>query len=375
MGLVGACFMFVMNVRNVIFLLPVFLIGMFTFVSGIRFGMYLAPFIGIGIGFLIYFVINNIFKIYKIKTLNNQNIVLVTSCILFLVIFYNQNKIKDPYTIPVIASDIAKQMSILNEQLPKNSAIWTWWDYGYAYQYLSKRPVFIDGGSQTTPKTYFVARSFATNDFNEGWQITSFIANNGLIGIHEEIKKGKSPQKLVEDIKNGYYQQNINAPIYWVFTQDLLPKFYWIYRFGHFDFDRKELKNIDNIFTRFCKYKIENNEQHIYCPNTSQDFSIDTNNGIVMYNGQQIPVQKVITSIGKLKEKHIKTFQHELSNVIVLLSYINKEDLLIVITDKKITETLFYKMFLLQEYDSKYFELVYNNYPLMVVYKVKENIN
>ncbi|MCD6490574.1 MAG: hypothetical protein J7K20_07615, partial [Thermodesulfobacterium sp.] len=52
-GFVGIFFFFLFNLRNTIFLLPFFGIGILSFFSGARFAMYLAPFIGIGIGYLI----------------------------------------------------------------------------------------------------------------------------------------------------------------------------------------------------------------------------------------------------------------------------------------------------------------------------------
>ena len=40
--------------------------------------------------------------------------------------------------------------------LPPDTVLWTWWDYGYFFQYLTGMKPFFDGGSQT-PATCFTA--------------------------------------------------------------------------------------------------------------------------------------------------------------------------------------------------------------------------
>ncbi|MGE4420713.1 MAG: hypothetical protein AB7D39_00285 [Pseudodesulfovibrio sp.] len=44
----------------------------------------------------------------------------------------------------------------LKQAFPPETTIWTWWDYGYFYRFLTGMPVYFDGGSQTDA-TCFVA--------------------------------------------------------------------------------------------------------------------------------------------------------------------------------------------------------------------------
>ena len=53
----------------------------------------------------------------------------------------------------------------------------------------SQKAVLHDGGSQSTPKTYFVARSFTTEDPKEAWNITSYLSNYGLVGMESILLK------------------------------------------------------------------------------------------------------------------------------------------------------------------------------------------
>jgi len=42
---------------------------------------------------------------------------------------------------------------------PDTALLASWWDYGYASLLLNRVPTLVDGGSQTSPKTYFLARA------------------------------------------------------------------------------------------------------------------------------------------------------------------------------------------------------------------------
>lgn len=44
----------------------------------------------------------------------------------------------------------------LGQAFPPDTTVWTWWDYGYFYRFLTGMPVYFDGGSQTDA-TCFVA--------------------------------------------------------------------------------------------------------------------------------------------------------------------------------------------------------------------------
>jgi dolichyl-diphosphooligosaccharide--protein glycosyltransferase len=45
----------------------------------------------------------------------------------------------------------------VKKQVPENAGLLTWWDYGYAITDATGLATFYDGGTQTSPKTYFIA--------------------------------------------------------------------------------------------------------------------------------------------------------------------------------------------------------------------------
>ncbi|SMF34713.1 hypothetical protein [Desulfovibrio gilichinskyi] len=47
---------------------------------------------------------------------------------------------------------------------PSNTLLWTWWDYGYFFKYLTGMDVFFDGGSQTELTCFTAAYPLVQND-------------------------------------------------------------------------------------------------------------------------------------------------------------------------------------------------------------------
>ncbi len=366
LGLIGAFFLFLFNLRNTIFLLPFFVIGLLSFFSGARFAMYLAPFIGIGIGYLIYLFFNKIMPYLTLfKETEKQKVIIHFIETLFLIlIMWIQKPVLGFNSYPKVFSPLVKDMDYIKIHTPENSAIWTWWDYGYAFQLYSRRTTFHDGGSQGSPKTYFIARSFTIPDPREAWYITSFISNFGLTGIAEKLKKGISAKELVEMVKEGKYAKEIKTPVYWVFTMDLFGKFAWIHYFGSYNFDTKEGKFGRIIAPAQCKILTEN---FIECDNGR--LSIDLNSGIITdSNG----ISTINYFYFKTQEKFIQKKFFEKGYIIEVVR--GKEGGQVFIIDPDVFKTLFNQMYILRNYDPKYFELILDDFPYMVIYKVKEKI-
>lgn len=365
LGLIGAFLLFIFHFRNLFFLFPFFIIGLLVFISGARFAMYLSPFLGLGLGFLVHFLFEKILPYFEIfKEENKQKImILFIGLLVFIVVFIAQREALGMICTPKVDAELVKDMEWLKENTPKNAVIWSWWDYGYAFQLYARRSVFHDGGSQTSPKTYFIARSFTTSDPKEAWYITSFLSNYGLTGLAKIIKEGLSAEKVVERVKRGNYAKAITAPIYWVFTGDLIPKFGWIHYFGSYDFKKKE-GTFGRILLPVCKFKAPN---LIECPELD-NANIDLNNGIINVRNTSIPIKEFYYYDSKELQK--KSFYNQ-GYVVELVKSKKYNQIGLFIIIPPADTTLFNEMFILRKYDNRYFELVYDNFPSMVVYRVK----
>lgn len=365
-GLIGAMLLFSLRIRDFFFLLPFFAIGLLSFVSGARFTMYLGPFLGMGIGYIVHLLFEKVFPLLNIFVEDQKKRISVAlvGLVIFLGALAFQKNALSLVSTPKITAHLAKDMEWLKENTPENAVVWTWWDYGYAFPLYSRRAVVHDGGSQTSPKTYFVARSFATTDPREGWLITSFISNYGLTGLAKLMKEEKfSAKEIVEKIRAGEFAEEIKHPIYWVFTDDLIPKFAWIHYFGTYDFDKKE-GIFGRIFIPTCRII---NSQEVQCPDL-ENAIINLSLGIIKVQNQTIPIRRIYVFDGsRVKENEF----YPLGYTVALVRA--GQQMGIILAEAPSDESLFFKMFILRKYDPRYFELVYDNFPQMVVYRVKPN--
>ena len=75
----------------------------------------------------------------------------------------------------------------VKKRVPENSALLTWWDYGYAITDATGLATFHDGSAQFSPKTYFIARGLISADPEELYDITQYMATEGNRGISKTI--------------------------------------------------------------------------------------------------------------------------------------------------------------------------------------------
>ncbi len=363
-GFLGCIACFVLYFGNLLFLFPYFLIGLLSFRSGMRFIMYLAPFVGIGLGFLVHLAFSRVapyFGLFKGDAKERLSTHIVGVLFLIFMIFFVQRPAVLLFSTPKVSPSVAKDMYYLRSSTEPGSAVWTWWDYGYAIQYYSRRATFHDGGAQGTPKTYFVARSFATSSFSEAWNVISFVSNYGLKGLADLIKGGLSAKDVVFDIRKGELSLPIDTPVYWVFTPDLVSKFSWIYYFGSYNFDRKRGDFIHMYWPK-CKPL---GKSALSCSSPSMD--IDFQAGVIRAGGKDVPIRDVILrDAKKIESKHYGDV-----GVVVELVRFGKNSISVFVLDPPAFPTLFNRMYILREYDPKYFKLVLDDFPYMVVYRVK----
>ncbi|MFN7065513.1 MAG: STT3 domain-containing protein [Aquificaceae bacterium] len=370
LGLTGAFLLFLFHIRSLFFLLPFFGIGLLAFFSGARFIMYLAPFIGMGLAYLVYVIFENILPRigqYREEYKRRLAITLIGSLIFFGVL-YGHMLINRGFYSPMIDAPIVKGMEWIRKNTPASSVIWSWWDYGYVFEYYSRRAVIHDGGSQSSPKTYLVAKSFSTSDPREGWLITSFVVNYGLRGLEKLMMDGLSAQEVVNKISTGSFAKPIEVPVYWVVTRDMLYKFWWIHFFGSYDFKKKE-GTFGEVINPACAIKADN----LFECYTPSKLIIDLNEYLVKTGNNSTKIKSVY--LYDENSSKLSQVNKNSEGYTVFITKDKKGKTHIFLYKHPYDNSLLLNMYLLRKYDKKYFELVYDDFPHMVVYRVKPNID
>ncbi len=356
-GIAGIIVLVLRKWKDAFLLLPVLLIGLMALKGGNRFAMYLAPFVGAGFGYLFEAGLESLKENKKRLLLYAFSFLIVPA----ILIYSNRNSIKfsiTPKITPALAGDFEK----LTRLTPSNSWIWTWWDYGYAIQYYAGRGVYHDGGSQGSPKTYFVATSFSTDKPEVARNVILGISNIGATGIKKLLKEGKRPEEIRSLIFSGAYSKPVRNPVYWAFTGDEVGKFAWINYFGTWDFKRKKGKWSPIFELGNCRVVSKN---VIACGVKV----LDLNKGVLILPNREIPLKALILK-DRDKEKKAEKSYHDKGLYLEIIRKGTRDYLYLV--PPQAFPSMFNQMYLLKNFDNRYFELIYDDFPTMVLYKVKE---
>ena len=405
--------------RKMLPLAPMLALGLMSFQSSNRFIMYLAPFIGIGLGLLLNHVIEVIFlsiryffhrkegkdvkgkttkdkvESYKIKDSLWANII----SLLFMKTGENSSVVKfkeskeslstkntegtgfDRWNLsrqgflylglgvfflliseqtaisfvpgPSIHPKVYETFFEVKKRIPENSALLTWWDYGYAITDATDLATFHDGGGQNSPKTYFIARGLISSDQDELYNITQFLATEGNRGVE---KNNTSPEALLQAVRNPEHEPL--HPIYLFFTADMTGKYGAISKLGSWDIEKGGSK--PRAYQNLACNKITNQEMHC------RGAKIDLKAGFI--NNQLALRRLIFIRNGQvLREQKFGHNQGFTLQLIVAGNNIVEVQLI----DEAVFRSNYNQMFLLGRYRKDLFIEAYNAFPFSRLYRIK----
>ncbi|HIQ32325.1 MAG TPA: hypothetical protein EYH55_02465 [Methanothermococcus okinawensis] len=83
------------------------------------------------------------------------------------------------YTVPTFNNGWKEGLDWIKYETPNNTVITCWWDNGHIYAWATRKMVTFDGGSQNSPRAYWVGRAFATSNENLSVGIIRMLATSG----------------------------------------------------------------------------------------------------------------------------------------------------------------------------------------------------
>ncbi len=393
-------------------LVPMLALGLLSFQSSNRFIMYLAPFIGIGLGWILNLLIEGGFlliakninhrgtevKVERLKvkgaphlkhdakialkndrspvldagqnsTLNTldstskdtkafyylnwlRQIILYGGMGVFFWLISGQTAISF-VPGPSIHTGLYATFFEVKKRVPQDSVLLTWWDYGYAITDATGLAIFHDGGGQTSPKTYFIARGLIGSDPEELYDITQYLATEGNRGISEN---NTSPEDLLEAVRNP--QMKPWDPIYLFFTADMTGKYGAISKLGSWDIVNGGSK--PRGYQNLACNKITNDEMNC------RGAKIDLKAGKI--NNQVVLKRMVFIRDGQvLREQEFGHAQGYTLQLLVSGQRIVEVQLI----DEVVFRSNYNQMFLLGRYREDLYEETYSAFPFSRLYKVK----
>lgn len=164
-----------LKLKALFFSIP-FLLGIAALFAGVRFVLFAAPILALGIGYFVQMLFN-----YKEK-INPKIAYGITGILVVIGIASNYSKITDGYAKTSAFENVAL-LTALDNFTPKNSNIWTEWDLGYQIQYYLDRGTYADGEFSDGEVYYYVAFPFAADNLAISANFMRFYNKNGKAGM------------------------------------------------------------------------------------------------------------------------------------------------------------------------------------------------
>ena len=344
--------LFIRQIRYLLPAIPFIIIGFSAFYTGYRYLIYASPFIGMGLGYFVY-----LFKDFILKrfNLNHRPVdILAIAMIVFLsfpaerLFFETKHLFSDEYYV----SEFKKLKDITED----NAVILSWWDLGNPMQYYAKRATFMDNANFNPLKTYLTIKTLTEGDEEHAYKYISFMTNN---------KSKDYPQNLSELLqKASNYHEKPQSPVYLML------------------YDRVLVQSVlkDNSLPKDEADRISKRILHFYFPCTitkdakadCEDIIFDIKNNSLQIVDKNVNIgYKKVVFYNKQRQEKKEFLLNERANhmILLILSKSGKMYQLIVFEDFE--NSLLSKMLIVNENTFKRFELVYENFPYMVLYRLK----
>jgi len=370
--------------KEFIIALPLWGIGFFAFIGGLRFTVYAVPVAAMSAVYFFFWLAEKAKdKRYRITLPILGTIVLIAPNISHIIGCCENNKLlakiekiyplrSYPYLVPTTfrASEVKVLDELKQKSSPKDYVI-TWWDYGYPIWYYANVNTLIDGGKHNEDN-YLVSKILTTSN-------QTLAKNLSLLSISKYVETNKTvaPQLFVknnrvihvEDYLEKVGSENFNAPIldrdvYIMLPYRMLRIFSTVASFSNRDLNSAEVYKNRFKFFYFDNLKKDGNTYYLGA------YPLDLQKGI-MYLGQNTaaPIKKIIV-VGYKKDGSldIKTqkIRKEGLNLVILSSYGSG-----MIMDDDYLNSAFIQMFVFDNYDKDKFVKVINS-PWIKIYKIRQ---
>jgi len=360
-GFAGLIYLCIRRFRQMIPIAPLLILGVWALVGPSRFVMYLAPFIGIGIGVVIELLANFVGK----KTRLQQQFVPLMSAALMFILFFSTSAYtgfsKHPF--PIIDAPTTRALLDIKKIVPKHSAMYTpYWEFGYPLMEIGEFATYHDGGLQGGIRSTLTAMAMTSERQEDMVSLLSYLEDYGFNRLNAQIKKENLSADQMKELVFNYPGDFSDGNVYVLYLEKMIWKVYSLSYFGAWDFDQRKSTPMDYVEI-YCKSLVNNIM-------TCTDGTIDLARGLMNDGTIDIPLRAALFVNNGYIVEQINYPSDDGYYLQVLMK--NGKRYMILVADGRLFRTNFNQQYLLGNYDRRYFEEVYNNFPVARVFKVKE---
>lgn len=212
MGLAGLLPLFWCNRREAVLLLPILLLGLMSFKKGVRFLIYLAPFVGLGFGYLVALAVDRL----QLPGLRVACRLLAVALIFFT--FFRPESLTAAHPRVKVSPEVIRGLEWLRNQSPADSVVWSWWDWGYPIAHIARRATVNDGGGYKNRKTAAVARSFLSTEPERALHLIFSTLSLDEARFEALKSTGVSEREIFREMEQGHLAKREVPPVYVLVT-------------------------------------------------------------------------------------------------------------------------------------------------------------
>jgi len=387
------------------FLLLWTIMGFFAITEGLRFILLIIPplvlstgvMVGLCVSYLNVFKNSNKFNIFKNRK-NLSKIISIAIVILFIIpAIANVSTTFSSFT-PGTDDDAWIACHWISNNTPNNTVIISDWSYGHLFTAIANRSVVFDGRlgyietlsirnydqtyafgnkSPSVAREYWIYRAFETDNENLSRGIFKMIATTGDLGYLTLDNYTKNTTKTVLILNNilglnkeealtiltnnynlstqeaqkvlNYTHPNNSQPFVLVTTDGMVPKGYWTFYFGSWDFNKSSGNNVTYSVGRI------NTTNNMF--NSSDGILMDLKTGNGTWYGQT-PYSVIIINKSDIK----KYYPNKSGDFDIILDMDSNKSIVI---DKHFENSLFIKL-VIEKSNSTNFKPVYKDNTVTV---------
>ncbi|MEN6552707.1 MAG: STT3 domain-containing protein [Methanobacterium sp.] len=119
---------------------------------------------------------------YFAKNIPNKRYYTIAALILIALVAYaplSSSYMFSSSIYPNVDDSMYNSLTWIKDNTPQNTVITSWWDFGHFFTAVADRPVTFDGGSQNTPRAYWVGKALLTNNENLSAGILRMLTSSG----------------------------------------------------------------------------------------------------------------------------------------------------------------------------------------------------
>ncbi|ADH85092.1 STT3 domain-containing protein [Desulfurivibrio alkaliphilus] len=357
-GLAGLIYLYVREFRRMVLVTPMILIGLWSLFGPVRFAMYLAPFIGVGAGVMIELAAR---KAGERLHLPPPAVNLAAVALMFGIFFAtaaHTGFYRQP--TPTIPLETTRSLLEIKKLVPRHSAMLTWWDIGYPLMEIGNFATYHDGSLHGGLRSALIAKALTSSSQEELTALLAYLEDHGFATLEELIVQEDISASALKELVFTYPGEFRGESVHILYTDDMIRKFGSISLFGTWDYHRQT-----GDILWYERWNCTSRVGNIY---KCAEGIADLDRGVISDGVVDVPLVAVLF-INNGQVLNRRDYHPDARYYLQIVMHDHQIYQVQVVEDRLFASN-FNQQYLLGNYDRRYFEEIYNNFPTARVFRV-----